>query len=349
MIDGETTEERFDNISLSIPRLKTPARFGRVGTLSVTAKRLIFLIYGSTTAYTLDLTKITSRYPSAFPRQPTLGCLEVTLTCGETFSFQGPVKDICLLQEKMPFNPIPGTQVRKKISLTRPVNSSSAAPAVGVGAIVQRAQEQADHRGQAIQNVTTLDDLRRSASELVSVAQTLATMTDPESASELSKISREIGIRRSGDRSGVPGLATEFAGDMAAFFAKQKQKILPLPEAFALYHRIRLSQQMVPKEIRKAVDWIKTEDSFPVRVEEIGKVTFIVARDASFDETVRSIVGRLGNNEGISPMAFSQQCELPLSIAKNYLLRAEAQGLVARDDSLLGLRFYKNLFPSWQP
>jgi hypothetical protein len=142
MIDGETTEHRFPNLSLYIPRLKTPARFGRVGTLSVTAKRLIFLIYGSDTAYTLDLTKITARYPSAFPQQPALGCLEVTLISGETFSFQGRVDDICVLQEKMPFNPVSTKQTRRKIISTKPANPRPAAQTVGVGAIVQRAQEQ---------------------------------------------------------------------------------------------------------------------------------------------------------------------------------------------------------------
>lgn len=42
---------------------------------------------------------------------------------------------------------------------------------------------------------------------------------------------------------------------------------------------------LMPKEIAKAVNVIKRDDKFPVRVETLGKVTYLVIKDASFEQT----------------------------------------------------------------
>ena len=51
----------------------------------------------------------------------------------------------------------------------------------------------------------------------------------------------------------------------------------------------------------------------------------------------------------ITPMLIQTKSDLPNPIAKSYLLRAEQQGILARDESLAGLRYYKNIFSSFQP
>lgn len=77
---------------------------------------------------------------------------------------------------------------------------------------------------------------------MIDIANLLAKTTDLESGRELSEISAQIGSkkRQGGEpiqrKSGVAGLAEEFAADIARFFGQTNQKILSLPEAFALYN-----------------------------------------------------------------------------------------------------------------
>jgi ESCRT-II complex subunit VPS36 len=46
----------------------------------------------------------------------------------------------------------------------------------------------------------------------------------------------------------------------------------------------------------------------------------------------------------ISAMELSRRMSLPPSLARQLLLRAEADALLCRDDSISGLRFYLNRF-----
>jgi hypothetical protein len=348
-IDIDDTEvKRFPNLSLTIPRIRTPARFGRVGTLVVTKRRLLFLMYGYSFAYSLPFTKLASQHSSAYAGRPQLGWLEC-VTQNEIFSIQGPANVINDLQQTIPASGAPAGP-RRVVRVGTGLSAGGGHSNLGVAAVVQRNDEQVEMRRKKINDVTSLDDLRRSATELINIANILANTADVESGQELGKISAQICLKkRQGNetratQSGVAGLAQEFAADIERFFKQQNQKILSLPEAFALYNRLR-SDALMPKEIAAAVKYIQKEDRFPVRVEDLGKVRYLVAKDASFEQTIRSLVAELRDDQSITPMAFAKRCGIPVSMARDYLIRAEAQGLVARDDSLFGLCFFKNLFP----
>jgi hypothetical protein len=338
--------KRFPNLSLTIPRVRTPLRFGRVGTIVVTKKRLLFLMYGYSYAYSLLFLDVTRIYPAEYPGRSHLGWLDCT-TKVEPFSIQGPRADIEGLKTAMPE---PGSPARRVLISSGALRTDGGAPTIGVGAVIRENEKKSNQRGKVISDVTTLDDLRRSASDLVDIANLLAKTTDLESGRELSEISAQIGLKKKQGNepmrrtAGTAGLAEEFADDMARFFQIQQQKILSLPEAFALYNRLR-ADALMPKEIAKAVATSQREDSFPVRIEKLGKVTYVVTKDASFEQTVKTLVAELKDSQPITALAFGKRCGIPASMAKDYLLRAEAQGLVARDDSLRGLYFYKNLFP----
>ncbi len=48
----------------------------------------------------------------------------------------------------------------------------------------------------------------------------------------------------------------------------------------------------------------------------------------------------------ISPLSAASRWKLPLPVAKQHLLAAEAAGMLCRDDTVAGLRFYLNRFDS---
>ena len=54
--------------------------------------------------------------------------------------------------------------------------------------------------------------------------------------------------------------------------------------------------------------------------------------------------GRVAEWRGVSAMEVSAQMRVGLLIAEEYLLGAEAKGLLARDDTVEGLYFYRNEF-----
>ena len=131
---------------------------------------------------------------------------------------------------------------------------------------------------------------------------------------------------------------------------------MSLAEAFAFYNRISLMQRrsgdksglISPRDLKEALSIVeKSKGGYPIRIEQVSRNKLIVKKEASFDAIINSTVQKLKDGEYITPMMIQTRCGLPNTIARDYLLRAEQQGLVAKDDSLAGFRFYKNLFPSF--
>jgi ESCRT-II complex subunit VPS36 len=51
--------------------------------------------------------------------------------------------------------------------------------------------------------------------------------------------------------------------------------------------------------------------------------------------------------EGISPTSVSHQLQVSLLVAKEQLLLAEKSGYLCRDDTLNGIFYFENLFPTF--
>lgn len=355
--EGEVEQQRFPNLSVTIPAM----RFGEIGTLVATSTRLVFLVYGHCVGYTFNFSSIASFNSMTHPkfRDNSIAFLEFTTPSEERFSIQGGqtviAQLLAFISSVAPAQVAQGTRERRK----KVIGSRSSVPApsdtnmVGIGGIEQAAHDSINKRGSAVNSaLQDIDSLKSSAQKLKDIAAELSKTTDKETSSEMSKICLAIGIhdpvtKKSGGSQFARDLAKEFASSMHKWMTKAGVSIMATAEAYAAYNRLRGNDLISPHDLKEALQIIE-KGGFDVRVETIARMQVIVKKEASFDAIVKSQLDGLGEGGYITPMMIQTKSGLPNVIAKNYLLRAEQEGILARDESLAGLRFYKNIFPSFE-
>ena len=360
LANGEVQSHRFPDFSLTIPAW----RFGEVGTLVATNQRLIFLVYGHCVGYTFNLTSVAGFNSMSHPSfsDNSVAFLEVSTPSGERFSIQGGQAEIAQLLTVV--SAVASSQVvqaggraRKKIIGAPKSNSmqvSDGPKIVGIGGIEQATHDSINKRQSAVTSaLQDIDTLKSGAQKLKEIAAELSKASDKETTSEMSKICLAIGIqdpvsKKSGGSQFAKDLAKEFATSMNGWMAKAGVSILAIPEAYAAYNRLRGNDLISPNDLREAVQIIE-RGGFDIRVETIANLQVIVKKEASFDAVVKSLLDGMKDDSYITPMMIQTKSGLPNTIAKSYLLRAEQQGILARDESLAGLRYYKNIFSSFQP
>ena len=351
LIDQETQIMRYPECSLTIPRLK----FGEIGTCVLTTKRLVFLLYGRTFAYSYEITNTKSIEPSQHPDFPDYGFLTITTKSNEIFSMQASKQLIFDIGPKLIGMVTPSQSRVKKITTTKPPNISTINQTHGVAAIKQHVEsdikQKDDTLSASLQDITTL---KSCAQDLISIASDLSKMTDSESSSEMSQICLAIGLtnpvtksKGSGDQYSI-ALANEFSTFMNSYLPRVKDGFLSVAEAYAAYNRARGNDFISPPDLQGALDYIESKGNFPIRVETIANIRIVVPASVSFAGVVDTFLSKLGPGDFATPMMMSKKTGLPTSIAKNYLIRAEMQGVLARDDSLAGLRYYKNRFDTFE-
>lgn len=346
--ENERQRMRYPECSLTIPRLK----FGEIGTLVVTSTRLVFLIFQKSTALSYDLTNTKKVEPSQHPQYPGYGFLLVTTEADEIFTFQGALQLItsisALMQPQVPTAPVQRVIApQSKTDLTNQIH--------GVAAIKQHVEDGIKKNDQtlsaSLQDINTLKDC---AKDLIAIASELSKMTDSESTSEMSQICLAIGLENPVKKEKGQGskyaiqLANEFSKYMSSLLPRVKDGYMSVAESYAAYNRARGNDFVSPPDLQEALDYIESKDEFPIKVETIGDARIIVPKNVSFDSVVESFLTKLGPNDYATPMMMAKKTNLPTTIAKNYLIRAEKQGVLARDDSLAGIRFYINRFDTFE-
>lgn len=346
--ENEIQKIRYPECSLTIPHLK----FGEIGTLVVTSTRLVFLIFGKSYALTYDLSNTKKVEPSQHTQYQGYGFSLVTTESDETFSFQGTIQLItslsALLQPKINI-------AQPKRIITTQNNQKASGQVHGVAAIRQHVEEGIKKNDQtlsaSLQDINTLKDC---AKDLITIAGDLSKMTDSESTSEMSQICLAIGLANPVKKEKGQGsqyaiqLASEFSKFMSSLLPRVKDGFMSVAESYAAYNRARGNDFVSPPDLQEALDYIESKGEFPIKVETIGDARIIVPKNVSFDGVVESFLSKLGPNDYATPMMMAKKTNLPTTIAKNYLIRAEKQGVLARDDSLAGIRYYINKFDTFK-
>ncbi|KAH0806035.1 vacuolar protein-sorting-associated protein 36 [Histomonas meleagridis] len=271
------------------------------------------------------------------------------------FSFQASYQLICDLAQKITNLTSPSQTRTKKIITNKPTNLKEINQTHGVAAIKQHVETDIKQKDETLSSsLQDIKTLKTCAQDLISIASELSKMTDSESNSEMSQICLAIGLtnpvtksKGSGDQYSI-ALANEFSTFMNSYLPRVKEGILSVAEAYAAYNRARGNDFISPPDLQGALDYIESKGNFPIRVETIANIRIVVPASVSFTGVVDTFLSKLGPNDFATPMMMAKKTGLPTSIAKNYLLRAEMQGVLARDDSLGGLRYYKNRFDSFE-
>ena len=139
----------------------------------------------------------------------------------------------------------------------------------------------------------------------------------------------------------------ELSRQLADFTLPQLSKtggIIPLTDLYCMYNRARGVALISPKDLQKACKLFE-KLSLPVRL-RVFESGLSVVQSADFNDSavIDRIETYLKSELCISVLEFSRIEQMSPILAKEYLLLAEKKGSLCRDDSIEGLKFYRNRF-----
>lgn len=349
MLVGETVQKQYPNFSLTIPKLK----YGEIGVLTLTNLRLVFSVFQNNIAMEFKVTNIEQFSTVAHPLDPqALAFSKFKAVGGEEFSIQALRFDLADLSARLSTYQNAGaaagaTKVIKKIS-----SKSSSSNTRGIAAAKQSEQNDINQKNAQLNSaLADIQSLKESAQQLLSFAQELRSKGDSDSKNDLDEIYAALGVENTSidksDGQFTQNLALRFATDIKKVLEK-KGGVLSVAEAFCIFNRLLVTDYVSPNDLADAIKHLQKRE-FGVKVETIEGVTVVILTDKVYSSVLKDILSKFSEDEYTTPLLMSKKTGLPLSIARNYLLHAESDGVLCRDDSMAGLRFYKNKFNSFKP
>jgi len=120
--------------------------------------------------------------------------------------------------------------------------------------------------------------------------------------------------------------------------------MMTLTDAFCRVNRARGLELISPEDLLYACQALK-ELSLPLRLHKFDTGVMVLQSEShSQEEILHNTCNMVESSGSLSPEELSQTLGLSVILAKERMLAAEAEGKLARDDSVEGLRFYPNQF-----
>jgi hypothetical protein len=349
---GETTDfaGRFDDISLTIPRL----RLGTVGTIVVTVYRFVFLIPGSSQAYTCKRSLISANELLPYPGRDDFGLLLFELSQeGEHFSLQGTMTRIVDLHLSLANTPLIVTFMPAALKVISLPDAGAGQVVHGLAGRERLVAARNKKIEQALDKrfLKDLASLQTHITILQGVADELSQYTDPWCRSAYREICNglgmEVGPEEHDERDGTAKLARYVNNLMVKFFGKeQNPSVILAPEAYACVVRSARTDFPSPVDFHKALKHIQRHhEKFRIKIQLLGKDTrFIMLGDRTFAEFKKRVVRNLGENDFVTVLSAAKELKLPRSIAQMYLEQCIADADLVQDKEITGTRYFRNRF-----
>jgi ESCRT-II complex subunit VPS36 len=120
--------------------------------------------------------------------------------------------------------------------------------------------------------------------------------------------------------------------------------MMTLTDAFVRVNRARGLELVSPDDILLACQSLK-DVSLPMSLHTFGSGVMVLrTSNHSEEEVTQNLMNQLESVGSFTPEEMSTSLGLSVILAKERLLSAEGEGLLCRDDSVEGLRFYPNRF-----
>ena len=243
------------------------------------------------------------------------------------------------------------------------VSSASAlsTPVVGVAAIVKRQEDRIQHESSvASESFSDLQQLKARAAEVTMVIERCAAVLRKKSTAVDSDLAAfddllaSVGVisnpvaasRRLGGT--ASSFSTSLAKEIALFLKSQDSKSShwSLADVFAMYNRARGGAGLVsPSDVLTACRAMKECDcGFELVENEATGVKIVRATTSKFNQGALDYCQKVKPGP-ISAVKLAKEVGVPLTVAKDWLLKQEDDLKLCRDDDHLGnLFFYTNLF-----
>ena len=242
-------------------------------------------------------------------------------------------------------------------------HSDTVAPSAGTGIAGLLAASAARQAAEARTTSAALADLQSlmaSAKEVVQLAHRYAQETPNEqssSASQFDDIAREMGILNPVTKAHA---GAQFHAELAREIAQLAPSILAraggfltLPDVYCAVNRARGTALVSPEDVKQACQllrapahgcWLRVYPSTGVHV---------LADAAHSDDAMSAALLRDWDRMAqpgqhgwawVEPARLASIMSIPLAVAEHVLAYSETQGLLARDESFAGVRWYRNDF-----
>lgn len=239
---------------------------------------------------------------------------------------------------------------------------------VGVSGILRKEQEMWESTDKSLQDAfQDLNALMSKAKEMVMLAEKMRlkllsgsnsqtnTTNDEEMGSkeEMQELLLSVGIISPVTKESAGALYHQQLSRQLADFVKvpleRSGGIINLIDIYCLFNRARGTELISPDDLLQACSlWEKFD--VPIVLRKFDSGVMVIQNKSHSDEEVFTKIKALvmkpdALRAGISPIDAARTLGVAPAMAKEHLLSAESKGILCRDVSPDGFRFYINLFP----
>ncbi|KAG0243240.1 Vacuolar protein-sorting-associated protein 36 [Mortierella sp. GBA43] len=216
-----------------------------------------------------------------------------------------------------------------------------------------------DTLSQAFQD---LQGLMHKAKEMVALAETISkrlaksnTMDNEETATfKTYLLSMGIASPVTKDTAGAV-FHKELARELVEFIlplVEREGGTMSLMDVYCVFNRARGVELISPKDLHTACQ-LFSELNLPLRLRKFdsGLLVIQTMERYSDDEVSVSITNHIQDlppGAGLTAVELAGAIQISVALAQEQLLMTEARGLICRDETVDGLRFYDNLFAKWE-
>ncbi|KAF9149807.1 hypothetical protein BG015_008371 [Linnemannia schmuckeri] len=260
--------------------------------------------------------------------------------------------------------PRPMETVRNQSSST--TESGSSSPSIQVGGIsgimrtVESNKKVADETlSEAFRDLQGLMD---KAAEMVALAEAISNrlskssnVNNEETATfKTYLLSMGIAAPVTKDTAGAV-FHKELARELVEFIlpiVEREGGTMSLMDIYCVFNRARGVELISPKDLYTACELFEVLN-LPLRLRKFDSGLLVIQTLARYsdDEVSTAITTRIQNlppGSGLTAVELASAIQISVALAQEQLLMTEARGLICRDESVEGLRFFDNLFTHWE-
>ncbi|KAF9319586.1 hypothetical protein BG003_008693 [Podila horticola] len=233
----------------------------------------------------------------------------------------------------------------------------------GISAVMRKVETNRIETDQVLsQAFQDLQGLMDKAAEMVALAETISnrlaksnTMDNEQTATfKTYLLSMGIAAPVTKDTAGAV-FHKELARELVEFIlpiVEREGGTMSLMDVYCVFNRARGVELISPKDLHTACT-LFPDLNLPLRLRKFDSGLLVIQTMARYSddevsETISARIRRLPPGAGLSAVELASAIQISVALAQEQLLMTEARGLICRDESVEGLKFFDNLFAKWE-
>lgn len=226
---------------------------------------------------------------------------------------------------------------------------------LGISGIQERVVQRRQQQQQTIDSsFASLDHLRNQAADLVKIATAFksSTMSEGQENQELLEMMSEMGIESPVTKESTGGNVRVYREQLSRQLAQFLQipiinvgGVMTVVDAYCVTIRNRATTELIsPEDFRSACGYFRILN-LPIRLVKLESGVDALEIDTTADSRGAKVLRKLAEERGsVTPIDVTRIRHIPIQRSKIMLEDAEMRGLLVRDETTEGLRFFPNQF-----